>query len=171
MLWLLRCLREQIHLKFLWLLEFFIQSMLAPVSHGCAQCVTQRHCQGRQRAVSCAGHSRGREPEAPPGGEACIRQHVLPCGCDPLSGPVEDWEVVDRPPDSIEKMLPVVSLVCRTRRQGLPLARWGGFSDCLEDRYGWYRDAGPAHNVQRCLEEVEQPILTLKKPRGPEHSL
>lgn len=100
---------------------------------------------------------------------------MLPRGCDPLSvGSVEDWEVVDRPPDSIEKMLQVVSsrLPNKAAWTAAGMVGWIFLTALKTDTDGTLRDAVPAHNLQRRLEELEQGILTLEQePRGPEHSL
>ena len=77
-------------------------------------------------------------------------------------GSVEDWEVVDRPPDSIEKMLQVVSsrLPNKAAWTAAGMVGWIFLTALKVNMNNALCDAALVCNVQ---EELEQRILALEQ--------
>ena len=164
-------------------LRFLPASLLAPglawVQQTVCRCAVRRSetagTVGRiSETAGVLGRARGRGGEPVAGPEAALhgRLHVLPCGCDPLSrAPVEDGEVVDRSPGSMEKMLQVVSscLPSKAARTAAGMVGWIFLTALKTNMGGTLREAVLVPNVQRRLEELEERILTVgQEPRGPE---
>lgn len=146
-------------------LHFLPASLLAP----CFAWVQRTVCMCAVRRSETAGtvgrisetagvlgraHGRGGEPVVGP--EAALHGglHVLPCGCDPLSrAPVEDWEVVDRSPGSMEKMLQAVSscLPSKAARTAAGMVGWIFLTALKTNVDGTLRDAVPVHQRAETL--------------------
>ena len=81
--------------------------------------------------------------------------------------PVEDWEVVDGLPASIEKVLQAVSSLLLHRLPGT--VGWIFLTALKANMDSALRDALLRHSAQRCLKGLEHRMLALEQePRGPE---
>ena len=85
--------------------------------------------------------------------------------------PLEDWEAVGISPDSIEKVLLVVSsqLLDKAAWTSAGTVSWIFLTTLKVNTDSVLRDAILVHDVQRCSEELEQCMLALEQePCGPE---
>ena len=85
--------------------------------------------------------------------------------------PLEDWEAVGSSPDSVEKVLLVVSshLLDKVSWTSAGTVSWIFLTTLKVSIDSVLRDAILVHDVQRCSEELEQCMLSLEQePCGPE---
>ena len=85
--------------------------------------------------------------------------------------PLEDWEAMGSSLDSTEKALQVVSshLLDKVAWTSAGAVSWIFLTTLRVNMDGALRDAVLVHDVQGCLEELEQCTLALEQePRGPE---